>query len=62
MKNFNKEKDAVRESMMRIVDMLDRNVYTEEFAFKQLELLETKISKLEQEENQFNLADYRDIY
>ena len=62
MRNFNQEKDAVRESMIRVVDMLDRNVYTEEFAFKQLELLEAKISKLEQEENEFNLADYRDIY
>ena len=62
MRNFIQEKNAVRESMMRIVDMLDRNVYTEEFAFKQLELLEAKISKLEQEENEFNLADYRDIY
>lgn len=62
MRNFNQEKDAVRESMMRIVDMLDRNVYTEEFAFKQLELLEAKISKIEQEENDYNLADYREIY
>lgn len=62
MTDFTKQKDAVRESMMRIVDMLDRNVYTEEFAFKQLELLEAKLSKLEQEENDFNLADYRDIY
>ena len=62
MRNFNQEKDAVRNSMMRIVDMLDRNVYTEEFAFKQLELLEAKISKIEQEENDYNLADYREIY
>lgn len=62
MTDFTKQKDAVRESMMRIVDMLDRNVYTEEFAFKQLELLEAKLSKIEQEENDFNLADYRDIY
>ena len=62
MRNFNQEKDAVRDSMMRIVDMLDRNVYTEEFAFKQLELLEAKISKIEQEENDYNLADYREIY
>lgn len=62
MRNFIQEKNAVRESMMRVVDMLDRNVYTEEFAFKQLELLEAKISKIEQDEDEFNLADYRDIY
>ena len=62
MRNFNQEKDAVRDCMMRIIDMLDRNVYTEEFAFKQLELLEAKISKIEQEENDYNLADYRELY
>lgn len=62
MTNFTKQKSAIQESMMRIVEMLDKNVYTEEFAFKQLELLEAKISKIEQEENNFNLADYRDIY
>lgn len=62
MTDFTKQKDAIRESMMRIVEMLDRDVYTEEFAFKQLALLEAKISKIEQEENDYNLADYRELY
>lgn len=62
MNDFTKQKSAIHESMMRIVEMLDKNVYTEDFAFKQLELLESKLTQIEQEEDTYNLADYRDIY
>jgi hypothetical protein len=62
MNDFTKQKSAIHESMMRIVEMLDKDVYTEEFAFKQLTLLESKLTQIEQEEDNYNLADYREIY
>lgn len=66
MRNFKEEIQHLQQHRFheatRIARLLVTNSCSEEWAYKQIELIDEKIRKLEQEENDFNLADYRDIY